>query len=239
MKALLIPDEAGNGHKVRCGALASELERRGWSTVTCTQGQIPRLAFDVVVMDLMSHEAQVPGIGKTIRIIDEQSFLGPCDLLVFGSAGAGEEMLLESGTLLRGPRYSLLRPEFEAERCVTRMRSGIFDARNIAGWSVLEMAEELSLAKVVISYAGMRAMEAACVGTPSVLVARNPGERLNARGLMEAGAAVSVPEPDAVQVAERILACQELLERMNRKARALVDGKGCLRVADAIEELFK
>jgi UDP-N-acetylglucosamine:LPS N-acetylglucosamine transferase len=68
------------------------------------------------------------------------------------------------------------------------------------------MAEVMSKVALVVTYGGMRAMEAACIGVPSIIQPRNEGERLNAEFL---------------------------------RAGGKIDGLGCKRAADAIEELVK
>jgi UDP-N-acetylglucosamine:LPS N-acetylglucosamine transferase len=45
----------------------------------------------------------------------------------------------------------------------------------------------MSRASLVITYGGMRAMEAACVGVPSIVIPRNEGEQLNAEFLTAGG----------------------------------------------------
>lgn len=236
MRALLIPDDAGNGHIVRCAALARELRRRNWKTFTvAVSEQVPPRQFEVAVLDTVKPLPPIPGVARTVRIIDEAIQDGPCDLIVHATVGCD----FISFNALVGPEYALLRREFLEERGSTVRRVGIFDARKIAGWSAEALAQEMALAQVVISYGGMRALEAACVGTPTVLVHRNRGECLNAWGLANAGAAVVSTESEAQRAAELLLAAAPgLLERMGSAAMALVDGKGCERVADAIEGLF-
>ena len=240
MRALLIPDDAGNGHIVRCAALARELRRRDWKTFTVAASeQVPPRQFDVVVLDTVKPVfSAIPGVSHMVRIVDEAMQDGPSNLTVCANVGCdwGDDQR----DALVGPEYALLRREFLEERGSTVRRVGVFDARKIAGWSAEALAPEMALAQVVISYGGMRALEAACVGTPTVLVHRNRGECLNAWGLAEAGAAVVSTESEAERAAELLLAAApELLERMSDAAMALVDGKGCERVADAIEGLFR
>lgn len=243
MKTLFIADSCGQGHRVRCGALAAELERRGGETFTIgPHDPIPRRLFHAVVIDMRAYVPPVPGIERTIRIIDDVSQQGPADLIVLGCASQCGELLLSAGEghVLLGPRYSLLRREFASERRAEHLlRDGTFDARRISGWSAEALAEQFGEARVVISYAGMRAMEAACVGTPAVLVVRNRGEKLNATGLVEAGAAVLSTGDEAENVAEALHELPETQKRMGIAGTQLVDGLGCQRVADEIEELFR
>jgi spore coat polysaccharide biosynthesis predicted glycosyltransferase SpsG len=92
-------------------------------------------------------------------------------------------------------------------------------------------------ASIVITYAGMRAMEAACVGAPIILLARNEGEAFNAGALLECGAAIGKVFFDLKDISEYIhpaLAIPEYLEEKSKAGMALVDGQGCIRVADLI-----
>ena len=103
--------------------------------------------------------------------------------------------------------------------------------------SAKELCEHLATASVVITYAGMRAMEAACVGVPMVLIPRNEGEVMNANGLEHAHAAKVIAEEwDALPMADRLMHDPRRLGAMGRAGRALVDGFGCQRVADSIEK---
>jgi spore coat polysaccharide biosynthesis predicted glycosyltransferase SpsG len=241
MKALFIPDNAGSGHRVRCGALAVELEQRGWTTFTINQFQdVPASAFDLVVIDLRSYVPPIRGIRKVLRIVDDPAMQGPCDLQVMAHAGAND-MSEATESALIGPEYALLRAEFLQARKRRRSRHGIFDARILAGWSAEELAEHMASAQVMISYGGQRALEACCVWTPTVLMARNRGEQMNAHGMARLGAAVLSREADgeAEKVAANLLGLPELLARMEQSALALVDGHGCRRVADAVEALYR
>jgi spore coat polysaccharide biosynthesis predicted glycosyltransferase SpsG len=215
--ALFVADdrpEAGNGHKVRCGALANELRSRGWSCLFLERGEHDE-GSDVMVIDLsadLPRQVVLPGKAKTVRIVDAPDrYCHGWDMLVCGSAGERRMDFSTDSDLLAGPQFALLRPEFREMRDVNWERRGIFDARDIAGMSAHGMSVAMRSAGAVITYGGMRALECACVGTPMFLNARNEGEAHNARGLMH-------HDP----------------ERLMR----IVDGLGCKRVADAIEGMF-
>lgn len=226
-EALFIVDAVnGQGHIVRSRALASEMATRGWRCSTVPK-RPPGWSGDVVIVDGTEFYDGLeavhdwPGM-KVVSVRDtpHEPAYG-ADLIVMGSAGFhnSDRAATESypTRYLGGPNYSLLRPEFRAQRQVERemriVKYGAFDARSADGLSAVEMARRMADAQVIITYAGMRAMEAACVGVGAAsldsqlrLHARNDGERLNKIGL-EAG--------------------------------AVVDGLGCQRVAAAIGELFQ
>ena len=121
----------------------------------------------------------------------------------------------------------------------------VWDARCIEGLSADEVCRRMLSAAMVITYAGMRAMEAACLGVPSILIARNRGEALNAKGLQaclagywsEAWPYIGIADP--FEAARQFLTPEKSwrLDVMSTAGRELVDGLGCQRVADAIEAL--
>jgi len=237
MRALFIPDDAGQGHIVRCAALGRELRRRNWRTFTIgPREEVPNRMFQAAIIDTRQPLSPIPGIPHTVRIVDEVEQMGPCDLLVMGHAGPPEG--LPPGSKL-GPEYAMLRREFVEERGIPRTRKGVFDARKLAGWSAEALAEEMASAAIVITYGGMRALEAACLGTPTVLVARNHGERMNVDGLANAGCGLVAHEETAQSVADDLIGLTDVLEKMRRAAMQLVDGGGCQRVAYAIEEMLR
>lgn len=99
------------------------------------------------------------------------------------------------------------------------------------------LAEALAGAGIYVGAAGTTAVQAACVGIPAVITAAVPNQRAQAAALAEAGCAV-VADPDGLAVA-----CRDLLddparcEEMAARGRALVDGQGASRVAQAVRAL--
>lgn len=178
MRAAFVVSQDGLGHRVRCGALADELRSRGWDCVVL-EG-MGHTAADVFVVDCP--EAFAFGMDRLVRIVDIPDNR-------------------PAALTLRG--RNLVRPEF---RVRWTGGNGAFDARNVRGMDARDLAEAMSRASLVITYGGMRAMEAACVGVPMIVIPRNGGERLNAEFLLSGGK---------------------------------IDGLGCKRAAEDIEELVK
>lgn len=228
-RALFVVSARGQGHLVRCRALASELTSRGWRCSLSPMSPRTALGYDVSVIDGEEYGPEVYEALKdrpAVAVVDTArvpwSGWPYTNLLVWGSAGATWEPLAEAGfcgTAMLGPRAAILRPEFREMRrpqlpgtTIPLIPRADFDARNITGLHTLALAALMRGAGRVITYGGMRALEAACVRGNALgleIEARNPGEELNKAGLL------ADPAAD------------------------LVDGLGCGRVADAIEELAK
>ena len=100
------------------------------------------------------------------------------------------------------------------------------------------LADALSEATVYAGAAGTTAVQAACVGIPAVITAAVPNQEAQAAALAAAGCAVVV---DAAAVAGTCLALLDDRARcveMSARGRALVDGHGAQRVADAVRDLI-
>ena len=253
MRAVFVVDvKSGQGHLVRSRALMAELASRGWrcSMVSKPVGAVA--SHDVTIFDgpaFDREEAYEAASGKPVVAIVDTPGARHVDLTVCGSAGAKPDMFQCSGcvkthgyppvAVCAGPQYALLRHEFATLRSwilsdgVHTTQHGVLDIRNIKDIPADRLASMLMNAEVVITYAGMRAMEAACIGVPSALLIRNEGELLNATGLIAGGAAIS-----GSTWTDALLAQAALLKSMSETGRALVDGLGCQRVADAIERML-
>jgi UDP-2,4-diacetamido-2,4,6-trideoxy-beta-L-altropyranose hydrolase len=100
-----------------------------------------------------------------------------------------------------------------------------------------DLADLLATSTVYAGAAGTTAVQAACVGTPAVITAAVRNQQAQAAALGSAGCAVVA---DAAGLAG---ACLTLLDDPDRQAtmaargRDLVDGRGAVRVADAIRHL--
>jgi UDP-2,4-diacetamido-2,4,6-trideoxy-beta-L-altropyranose hydrolase len=100
-----------------------------------------------------------------------------------------------------------------------------------------DLASALAAASVYVGAAGTTAVQAACVGIPAVITAAVSNQESQAAALAAAGCAV------VVDTAGMASACLTLLDDPERRAemassgRALVDGRGASRVAEAIRHL--
>lgn len=218
-RALFVVSTRGQGHIVRCRALAAELATRGWASTMTNKAPLSPASYDVSIVDLEGedHEHDVYEVLKdrpVVAIVDTHFDLPAVNLVVCGNAGA---RTVRSRRCLFGPRYALLRPEFLQARIEDtwqrehRPTNGLsFDCRKVSDLSAATLAERMRDSDEVVTWGGMRALEAACVRGNAVEIhirPRNEGEIWNMRGLY------ADPTAD------------------------LVDGRGCLRVADAILEL--
>jgi spore coat polysaccharide biosynthesis predicted glycosyltransferase SpsG len=100
-----------------------------------------------------------------------------------------------------------------------------------------DLAGALAEATVYVGAAGTTAVQAACIGTPAVITAAVANQTAQAAALTAAGCAVTAGAPDLAAV------CLALLDDPGRQAamasagRALVDGRGATRVAEAVRHL--
>lgn len=253
-RALFVISTRGQGHIVRCRALAAELLTRGWFSTMTNRSPLSGTSYDVSIVDLgdEEHAAAVYDALKDRPVVAIVDTPGPrlVDMIVCGSPGAKVEMFApepegaSAGTILGGGAYALLRPEF---REVSWGQHGfssshdVFDLRTVERESAESLARIMAASRLVVTWGGMRAMEAACVGVPMICVSRdeNAGEMQNVHGLWKAGAAWWWEGYDHIQKVDELVAAGADLQVMSMVGRGLVDGLGCKRVADAIEELVK
>jgi len=98
---------------------------------------------------------------------------------------------------------------------------------------------------LVVCAAGVTACEAAAAGTPAILLVQAHNQKPNAQELAALGAAVNLgwgPDVTPEAVAEAVLRLArdwEARRKMSKEGRALFDGYGPARCADAIEGVLK
>lgn len=103
----------------------------------------------------------------------------------------------------------------------------------------------LSETDIAIGGGGVSALERACLGLPSIVVALAPNQMPIATSLARAGCAQFLGPIDAVTSETLTEAVNALANEANTRARMsargaeLVDGKGCVRVADAVEQMYR
>jgi UDP-2,4-diacetamido-2,4,6-trideoxy-beta-L-altropyranose hydrolase len=101
------------------------------------------------------------------------------------------------------------------------------------------LADALARATVYVGAAGTTAVQAACVGTPSVINDAVANQSAQAVALARAGCAVVVDSDDLAVECLRLLDDAGRRDAMANQGRALVDGRGAWRVADAVRHLVR
>jgi len=99
------------------------------------------------------------------------------------------------------------------------------------------LAEFLAGATVYAGAAGTTAVQAACVGIPAVITAAISNQAAQAAALAAAGCAVVTDVADIASECLRLLDDAPLCDDMAARGRALVDGRGPARVAQAVHRL--
>ena len=101
------------------------------------------------------------------------------------------------------------------------------------------LAEALSSATIYVGAAGTTAVQAACVGIPAVVTAAVPNQVAQAAALERAGCAVVADSRDLASTCLELLEDELRRRRMAACGRRLVDGRGALRVAQAVRALTR
>ena len=94
-------------------------------------------------------------------------------------------------------------------------------------------------ATVYVGAAGTTAIQAACVGIPSVITAAVPNQCAQAAALAAEGCALAVDSEDLAATCLGLLDDPVRLDDMASRGRNLVDGLGAVRVADALRQLVE
>jgi len=100
------------------------------------------------------------------------------------------------------------------------------------------MAELLFSHNAVFCSGGVTLHESLAVGTPAFVINQVPHQREKTRPIERLGAALDLGLPedfDPKLISGIVEISKNQLENMSRKGKALVDGKGIVRVADAIQ----
>jgi spore coat polysaccharide biosynthesis predicted glycosyltransferase SpsG len=101
------------------------------------------------------------------------------------------------------------------------------------------LVSELAAADLVVTLGGQTALEAARLGTPSIVIPAMPNQEGNAQRLAEAGAAVIAPDVSTLSSQiELLVADPDRRKDLSRAARAAVDGQGARRVAARVAALL-
>jgi UDP-2,4-diacetamido-2,4,6-trideoxy-beta-L-altropyranose hydrolase len=103
--------------------------------------------------------------------------------------------------------------------------------------SPASLAESLARSTVYVGAAGTTAVQAACVGVPSVINDAVANQSAQAAALAGAGCAVVADAGDLATECLHLLDDPSRCDAMAEHGRALIDGRGAQRVADAIRRL--
>lgn len=101
----------------------------------------------------------------------------------------------------------------------------------------LTLADVLSDVTVYVGAAGTTAVQAACVGVPAVITAAVPNQVAQAAALAAGGCAVVADAQGLARACLQLLDDPARCEAMAAHGRALVDGRGAARVAQAVRDL--
>lgn len=203
----------GMGNVTRCGALRDELLRRGWEvsadpTWTVYDGVEPQDGKKVVIEDFH-------------RLHDGVVVHAPCR---------------DFGTLA-GPEYVLIRPEFRPTPRTFGWNPRIW--RCFGGGPIPRIWEQMAEADLAIGAGGVMLWERCAMGLPSIVMSVAEDQVEQSKLAHEIGAVIYLGPSDTVSQAEIAAAVASvtprLLRRMSQLGIDLVDGKGCQRVAEAME----
>ncbi len=100
------------------------------------------------------------------------------------------------------------------------------------------LAEVMPEATIYAGAAGTTAVQAACVGIPAVITAAVPNQVAQADALAAAGCALVVDATDVAATCLALLDDHARCAEMSARGRALVDGHGANRVAEAVRDLI-
>jgi spore coat polysaccharide biosynthesis predicted glycosyltransferase SpsG len=105
--------------------------------------------------------------------------------------------------------------------------------------SPASLTDALARATLYVGAAGTTAVQAACVGIPSVINDAVANQSAQAAALAGAGCAVVTDSGELATECLRLLDDPSRCDAMADRGRALIDGRGALRVADAIRRLVR
>lgn len=158
-----------------------------------------------------------PSIVKTLSILSERLENFPFCEIILGSAFGHEEELSRAVEHLPEGKYSIA-------RCVNNMPMRIVEA------------------DMIICAGGITLLEAACLGTPAIVVCGEPFEEQTAARLEELGFGVNLgfhnpPEfPKIVSAVSEMLFSHEMRRQISLAGSKLIDGRGASRIVKMIIE---
>lgn len=106
--------------------------------------------------------------------------------------------------------------------------------------NVKDMAERMCLADLSIGAVGSTSWERCCLGLPAILMVLEENQKSAADALKRSGAVIITDNGKGVRAElERLMhsdACEQSLARMVQLSSNLVQGDGCIRVANELQE---
>ncbi|RIK10025.1 MAG: hypothetical protein DCC49_04420 [Acidobacteria bacterium] len=99
-------------------------------------------------------------------------------------------------------------------------------------------ARYIAMADMVVCAGGVTALEAACIGRPTVALALAENQLANVAGLAGEGTLVAATDSTLGQVVSELLSDREKFLGLGSRGRKLVDGLGAERAAEAIGRIF-
>lgn len=199
--------------------------------------------------------------GETMRPVGADAFLGGAAYALLRTAYAqAREIVLGRGRALRSILLSTgaTDPHGIIERVAGELLAGdpTLDLLVVVGdaeprgaaipqprrrdlLAPASLADALASATVYVGAAGTTALQAACVGIPAVITAAAGNQERPAAALGAAGCALVSRAEDLAARCLSLLDDPAGCEEMARRGRALVDGQGAARVADAVRGLVR
>ncbi|MGH7034623.1 MAG: hypothetical protein ACREFL_12905, partial [Stellaceae bacterium] len=203
---------------------------------------------------MTAYELAAVGVPMLLLCLSEDHRVSAMSLATAGSAEIAGIAKDVSDTALDATIARLAADDVQREQLGRRARALIdgkgaariaerLGARLSIHRDVENMAGLMAKADLALASFGMTAYELAAVGVPMLLLCLSEEHRVSATSLAEAGAAEvagiakDVTDAGLEEAIARLAADDARRERLGRRARALIDGKGAARIAERLAAL--